>query len=120
MESVRRKIRIMDNSNAKEQFLNENIFHELQNLNDGFDSHKIKYFSANNFRIILERIEKLGIGIYGIEPWKNGEFYDVSVYEDYTDNPLDPLWYNQAFNEFISTGEELQYSATYCIPSLNS
>ena len=110
----------MDNNDKKEQFLNENVFYGLRNLNDGFDSHKIKYFSANDFRIILERIEKLGIGINGIEPWKNGEFYDVSICEDYSDNPLDPLWYNQAFNEFISTGEELQYSATYFIQSFNS
>ena len=102
--------------NIKKQYLQTNIFDGLRNLNDGFDSPGINYFSENDFSTILERVEKFNIGIYGIEPWKNGEFYDVKVYDNYTDNPLDPKWYNQAFKEFKSSSVELQYSATYLIP----
>jgi len=49
-------------------FLDKNIFQGLNNLNNGFDSQLIKYFSELEFEIVLKRVEKLGLGIYGIEP----------------------------------------------------
>ena len=61
----------------KEAYLEEFIFKGLTNLNDGFDAESIKYFSQQDFETILNRIEEYGLGIYGIEPWKNGKFYDV-------------------------------------------
>lgn len=100
----------------KRQYLDKNIFIGLTNLNDGFDSESIKYFSAQDFIIVLDRIQKLGLGIYGIEPWLNGEFYDVKGYEDYSSDPTNPKWYRNAFDEFIKLGKELQYAASYYIP----
>lgn len=98
------------------QYLDEHVFVGLENLNDGFDAEQIKYFSENDFSIILSRVERLGLGIHGIEPWKNGAFYDVISCEDKMKAPSDPAWYKQAFEEFVALGEELQYSASYHVP----
>lgn len=109
----------MENRKLKEEFLEKNIFEGLKNLNDGFDAESIKYFSATDFRIVLERVEKFGLGIYGIEPWKNRTFFDVYGYNDYSKKPSDPEWYNSALNDFIATGEELLYAATYYVPQFD-
>lgn len=109
----------MTNQQLKEEFLNTHIFHGLKNLNDGFDVASIKYFSASDFRIVLERVEEHNLGIHGIEPWKNGTYFDVYGPDDYSKNPDDPEWYNVALSDFIETGEDLVYAATYYIPHLD-
>ncbi len=101
---------------TKNEYLDKNIFYGLTNLNDGFDSPSIKYFSAQDFEIILNRVKQLGLGILGIEPWKNGEFYSVTIYEDETNDPTDSKWYRNAFENFRKEDEALQYAATYFIP----
>lgn len=103
---------------TKEEFLDTYIFKGLQNINDGFDVVTIKYFSEEDFSIILDRIEKYGLEIYGIEPWKEGEYYDCKTWELYgqdNSSPADPMWYRTAFGTFIDRGEKLQYSGTYGI-----
>ena len=109
----------MQNQQSKDAFLEKHIFIGLKNLNDGFDAESIRYFSEADFRIVLQRIEKFGFGIYGIEPWKNGSFFDVYGYDDYSKKPTDPEWYHSAFNDFIATGEELLYAASYYIPQFD-
>jgi len=101
----------------KEEFLKSKIFYGLKNLNNGFDSESINYFSESDFEIVLNRVEKNGIGIYGIEPWLNGDFYSVRVAEQLNAEPNDPNWYREAFSEFKKSGKNLQYSATYEIPN---
>ncbi|MFH6992019.1 hypothetical protein [Flavobacterium sp. FlaQc-48] len=98
----------------KLNYLIKNVFIGLENLNNGFDSESIYYFSQDDFEILLDRIEKLGIEILGIEPWKNGAFYDVMTAEDFNS---DPKWYRKAFLKFKESGENLQYSASYEISS---
>lgn len=98
------------------EFLDKNVFHDLDNLNNGFDARGIKYFSEDEFRIVLDRVKKLGLGIFGIEPWRNGEYYWVKTYEEYTSDPTDPAWYMKAFEEFKNDGEPLKYAASYFIP----
>lgn len=97
-------------------FLDKNIFRGLKNLNNGFDAKSIKYFSESDFEIVLNRVKELGLGIFGIEPWSNGSFYEVSIFEDYTNNSKDSSWYNIAFENFKKEGKGLVYSATYDIP----
>ena len=105
----------------KNNFLDKNVFYGLTNLNDGFDVKSIKYFNESDFEIVLNRIEKLGIGIYGIEPWDmDNNYYDVKSYEEYNTNPSDSIWYRKAFEEFKATGEKLKYAASYSIPDLNN
>ena len=104
-----------DNSliDKKRDYLNTNVFYNLKNRNDGFDAASIYYFSQSDFEIVLNRIEKLGIGIFGIEPWLNSEFYDVKVVDDYGGVTTDSKWYRKAFQEFKKENENLLYAATY-------
>ena len=97
----------------KLEYLKAKVFFGLKNLNNGFDSESIYYFSAVDFQIVLDRVEKLGLGIMGIEPWLNGGFYDVYVFEDFSTSAKDPKWYRSAFLEFNKLGKALQYAASY-------
>lgn len=98
------------------QFLDTYIFHGLTDLNDGFDTAGIRYFTEEEFHIVLERIEFFRCGIYGIEPFIDGGFYSVEVHECHGDDPSDPSWYWRVFNEFAKEQDGLQYSASYFIP----
>ncbi len=100
----------------KISWLNKNIFTGLHNLNNGFDTSSIHYFSEEQFEIVLQRVERYGIGIYGIEPWYRGEFFDVLTCEKYGGDHSNPAWYYQAFEEFKQQNMELQYSASYHVP----
>lgn len=100
----------------KDEYLEQFVFSRLTNLNDGFDAEGIKYFSAADFRTVLHRVEELGIGIFGIEPWKNGDFYDVRVCEDYEANPSNSQWYWSAFEAFTKEDGALVYAATFEVP----
>jgi hypothetical protein len=98
-------------------YLDEHIFYGLTDLNTGFDALTIKYFSKEEFRTVLERVEKAGVGIHGIEPWREGEYYDVWTCSDLYSESTDPAWYWLAFEDFASRGVELQYSASYYVPA---
>jgi hypothetical protein len=104
---------------TKEEFLDTYIFEGLTDLNDGFDAETIKYFTEQDFDKVLDRVEKYGLSIYGIEPWQDGEYYDCKVFESYEDNyesAADPKWYRSVFEGFIVQGEVLQYAASYGVP----
>ena len=103
----------------KIEYLKTNVFFGLKNMNDGFDADSIYYFSQSDFEIIIDRVEKLRIGIMGIEPWLNGEFYSVKIAEDYGAVPNDSKWYRKAFTEFKEDNENLLYAASYKIPENN-
>lgn len=98
------------------EFLDKHVFKGLKNLNDGFDAAGIKYFNSSEFKIVLDRVEELGLGIYGIEPWKDGEFFWVETYEDSGFSHTDPRWYRKSFEEFLAMDDDLQYAASYWIP----
>jgi len=102
----------------KHEYLEKFVFKDLTNLNDGFDAEGIKYFSEEDFKIILSRIEKLKIGVVGIEPWLDGNFYDVKCFEDYGAGfaPDSPEWFWHAFEGFKKENRNLMYAATYYIP----
>jgi len=113
------KIISKKNQMDKLEYLKTNIFNGLENLNDGFDSENIYYFSESDFEIVLDRVEKYELSIYGIEPWINGTYYDVLGFEDFNARPTDPTWYRKAFSEFKKSGKELMYAASYGIPKTN-
>lgn len=112
-------LKFQENKEAlKTEFLKSKIFKGLKNLNTGFDRVSIYYFSESDFEIILQRVEKYGLGIYGIKPFLNGKYYNVKIHEEINAIPKDPNWYWEAFSEFKKTGEKLQYAATYEIPDI--
>jgi hypothetical protein len=98
---------------TKEEFLDRFIFYRLINLNDGFDAASIKYFSANDFEIVLNRAKEFGIEILGIEPWKDGAFYDAATFEDTGMAAANPSWYFTAFEKFKEKDSNLQYAGSY-------
>jgi hypothetical protein len=109
----------MDNKTFKEEFLNTNIFKGLKNMNDGFDSPSIQYFSSADFEIVLNRVKDLQLGVIGIEPWYNGEYFGVLTNDDYGRSPDDPEWYFTAFNDFKNKQTNLVYAATYYLPNFD-
>jgi hypothetical protein len=94
----------------------EHVFKHLKDLNSGFDSSSIAYFSSEDFMTILLRIIELGLGVTGKEPWKNINFFDVATFEKSGRAPEDHEWYISAFDRFKEMDAYLQYSATYSIP----
>jgi hypothetical protein len=98
------------------EYLAQHVFKDLTDINDGFDAPMIKYFSQADFQVVLERVEKLGIGLHGIEPWRDGKYFKTVEFEDYGIDQFDPNWYKSAFVKLIGLGEELQYSASYDVP----
>ena len=107
---------LIDNINKKDAFLEKHVFYGLKDLNDGFDYRNNQYFSEKDFEVVLERVKSLGLGIYGIEPWLDGCFYDCEVFECHTSDPTDSSWYMNCFDNFKKRGDNIVYSATYHIP----
>jgi hypothetical protein len=105
-----------DIDRLRNEYLEKYIYAGLTNLNTGFDSPLIWYFSREDFEILLDRVEAAGLGIYGIEPWKDGEYYDVWTCDEFECEPTDPTWYRMAFDYFDTLGLELQYAASYYVP----
>lgn len=96
----------------KNEYLEKNVYHGLTNLNTGWDAPSIFYFNEADFETVLNRVEKLGLKIHGIEPWLGNLYYDVRLF-----NNSDSIFiYRKAFDEFKNSGEKLQYSASYFVP----
>ena len=106
----------MEEFDTKCDYLKNNLFNGLNNLNNNgkFDSIDIYYFNESEFRIILGKVKKLKLGIFGIEPWMNNKYYDVQVYEEFTDDPRDIDWCYKVINNYNASN--LQYSASYYVP----
>ena len=98
------------------RFLDIHVFQGLGNRNTGFDVSTIKYFDEVDFAIVLERVRAFELGVHGIEPWKNGEYYVVATPDREADNPRVPAWYETAFARFRKESGDLLYSASYDIP----
>lgn len=108
--------KFIDKVKQEADYLEKHLFYGLKNLNDGFDAPGIKYFSEKDFEVVLGRVKSLGLGIMGIEPWKDGNYYGVETYESYTSDPTDPKWYMNCFKKFKKRGDTIDYAASYFIP----
>ncbi len=104
------------NEEKKEAYLVRHIFFGLENRNSGYDAESILYFSETDFETVLNRIKEKGVGVYGIEPWQNGEFYDVVTFDEFEKDCTDPEWYQVAFQRFKDRGTTLDYAASYYVP----
>jgi hypothetical protein len=63
--------------------------------------------------VVLGRVKSLGLGIMGIEPWKDGNYYGVETYERNTSDSTDSKWYMDCFEKFKKTGVPINYAASY-------
>ena len=100
---------------AEKAYVKKHVLAGLRNINDGFDFPGIEYFSEAEFAIVLDRVEALGLGIHGIEPWYQDRFFDVET-NGLGKKCTDPSWYRVCFEDFKKLGFALQYSATYHVP----
>ncbi|WP_418638759.1 hypothetical protein [Winogradskyella sp.] len=95
------------------EFLEKNVFNDLENVNDGFDSESTHYFSASDFETVLKRVEHFGISVYKIESWFESEVYDVANHDAFKKKATDSKWYTKAFSDFKKRQEGLLYSAAF-------
>jgi len=80
--------------------------------------------SEREIRVVLERIRRRRLQVYGIEAWrlhrKGGriqeEFRDVRVHEQYRDRESKTHWYMRAFKEMVNRESRNYYSVTVGIP----
>lgn len=95
------------------EYLEQNIFNDLTNLNDGFDKEDKQHFSPAQFEKILARVEKEGLGIYNLECWKDGKLVDTANHESFKKKATNPAWYSKAFMTFNMRHEESTFTAEY-------
>lgn len=107
----------LKNNSDELYFLDQHIFYDLNDMNDGFDVESIRYFSKRDFEKVLERAKFFGLEIYGIEPWPNREFGGVRDHGEYKMKADDPKWYRRAFESFVKEGIEDYFSASYSVPN---
>jgi len=98
----------MMNKLDKYKYINEKIYY-------GFG----KIYLAE-IKIILNRIQELGCGVYGIETIRyidedTTEWYGVETFERYETECTDPNWYYDALDKL--THEDLEYSLTIHVPT---
>ena len=98
---------------SQSEFLEQHVFIDLKNLNDGFDEASTHCFSESEFETVLQRIEHLGIGLYKINSYFEGETYKEVTHEDHKKKATDPRWYKKAFLTLKMSQAGLIYSATY-------
>jgi len=97
----------------QEKFLEQYIFTDLKNLNNGFEKDGQQFFSETDFEIILQRAEHFGLSIYSINPWVKNEVLEASSHEDHKKKATDPKWYKKEFLTLKSSQSGLFYSAKY-------
>lgn len=95
------------------EFLEKNIFIDLNNLNEGADKDTNPHFSESDFETLLKRVEHFGIGVYKIETWLDGKSNGVAGHEDFNKKATDPRWCKKALLTFKTRQSGLLYSATY-------
>tara|TARA_R110000796_G_scaffold88850_4_gene191863 strand:- start:7767 stop:8093 length:327 start_codon:yes stop_codon:yes gene_type:complete len=97
----------------QQAFLEKNVFVGLKNLNENFEKNHVHYFSAEDFEIVLQKVEYFGIGVYTIEALSNGSSFGISDHEAHHKKATDPKWYKKAFLNFKNGESGLLFSASY-------
>jgi hypothetical protein len=101
----------------KHQYQREVLYAGLTNLNTGFDSVSISHFSPEDFLIVIDRCESLGVEVIGFEvfttdvepPHKAGlEDIEISPVPDYD-------WARRLVSKYMVTSAII-ICATFCVP----
>ncbi|MNK10480.1 hypothetical protein D3C87_285040 [compost metagenome] len=95
------------------EFLEQKVFIDLKNMNDGFDKVSNLHFNEWDFAIVLQRAEYFGIGIYEIQAWLDGVLFEVAVHESFNKKATDPTWYKKALLTFSKRQTGLTFTASY-------
>ena len=95
------------------EFLEQKVFIDLKNVNDGFDESANPHFNEWDFAIVLQRAEYFGLGIYEIQAWLDGTLYDMEIHEHFKKKATDPSWYQKALTTFTTQQKGLTFTASY-------
>jgi hypothetical protein len=95
------------------EFLEENVFTDLKNLNKAKNKDTVHYFTEADFATVLKRIEHFGISVYTIKTKLKTKIFGTVSHEDSKKKATDSRWYNGAYMNLKSRQEGLTYSATY-------
>ncbi|WP_343637800.1 hypothetical protein [Fluviicola sp.] len=95
------------------EFLEQKVFNDLKNLNDGFDKSGNLHFNEWDFAIVLDRCEYFGISIYEIQAWLDGALHDTAIHEKFRKKATDSSWYKKALMTFSTRQKGLTFTASY-------
>jgi hypothetical protein len=98
------------------EFLQQNVFKELTNLNKKAEKAEDYKFSEEDFSKVLERAAFFGISIYSINTWAKNTSFGATMHQDHNKKASDKRWYQKAYNTFKHRQEGLKYAATYKVP----
>lgn len=101
--------------NKKDTFLKAKIFVGLENLNSGAKKENPFQFSEDEFKIVMDRTEYFGIGMYTVSSWLKIKCLETRVHDAYNKKATNPKWYKNAFIELTKNGKAQKYSATYSV-----
>lgn len=100
----------------KALYADKYLYAGLTNQREYIDSSKTFFLNKADCAALLQRVEEQGLGVLGIETWKNGEFHSVQVYEEHSNaDPYDTSWYYDAFR-YVKGDPELIYLCTFEVP----
>lgn len=100
---------------SEQEFLEFNIFQNLENFNTGADAPGIHHLKASDFQILMDRAEDLDVTILGIECWmRNRKAYTLFI-EDYI---RIPHWHRLAFKMFTDNYNGPLLTATFEVPKV--
>ncbi len=92
------------------KYLQQGLPTARQYLNDS----GMRFYHADHFDVILKRVQEQRVGINGMEVWKNGEYYDVRVFEPVWGNDeYDSTWYMAAYRELRIPESAYMYMCTF-------
>lgn len=95
------------------KLLHELIFAGLKDRNFGFDAAPIAYFSPVDFAVVIDRCDRFGVSIYGIEVFTSRRH--MCTVEICPEESTDLEWARQALQPYL-THPRYTISATYGMP----
>ncbi|MAZ72436.1 MAG: hypothetical protein CMC70_04745 [Flavobacteriaceae bacterium] len=99
------------------QFLQQEVFKDVTNLNKKAEKAEDYKFSEEDFATVIERAGFFGISIYSINTWAKNTSFGATIHQDHNKKASDKRWYRKAFNTFKHRQEGLKYAATYKVPA---
>jgi hypothetical protein len=104
-------------SEKEHRFMLEVIYAGLTDLNTGFDSPLIGHFSPEDFLIVIDRCESLGVDVIGVEVFATDvESPYKAALEDIEVSPVPGYdWVRRLVSKYMET-PAITISATFRVP----
>ena len=99
----------------KDKLLRELIFAGLQDRNFGFDAAPIAYFSPADFAVVIDRCDRFGVSIHGIEVFTLR--HHMCTVEICPEEATDLEWARQVLQPYLAN-PRVTISATYDVTNV--